>query len=154
LAHHFIDAFALHSLPISLQFTLNLLNLLSNVTSEVKGKGTLFNDSALRQMGVNNLPRVVTQLRIYTDWGSNSRPVDRKSDALALRHRPTVISEKAFAPNYLLAEYTCCSRVVRSSRSDTDTARQHTAPHLRSGTTYGSRTRSPVLHKYRSSLNV
>jgi len=43
--------------------------------------------SASRQMGVNNLPRVVTQPR--PGRGSNSRPLVRKFDALPLRHHAT-----------------------------------------------------------------
>jgi len=43
--------------------------------------------SASRQLNVNNLPRVVTQPR--PGRGSNSRPPDRKSDALPLRHHAT-----------------------------------------------------------------
>jgi len=40
-----------------------------------------------RHMGVNNLPRVVSQPRPGRE--SNSRPLDRKSDALPLRHHAT-----------------------------------------------------------------
>jgi len=43
-------------------------------------------------MGVNNLPRVVTQPRPRRE--SNSRPLDRKSDALPLRyHAPWRLAE-------------------------------------------------------------
>jgi len=46
----------------------------------------------------------------------------------------------------LLGERTCCSRVERSSRSGTGTVRRRTEHRLRSDTTCGIRTRSPVLH--------
>ena len=39
----------------------------------------------MKQLGVNNLPKVVAQQRYGR--GSNSRPLDRKSDALPLSHR-------------------------------------------------------------------
>ena len=41
----------------------------------------------MKQLGVNNLPKVVAQQRYGR--GSNSRPLDRKSDALSLSHRAT-----------------------------------------------------------------
>jgi len=59
-----------------------------------KAKSTQFNDSIYqrkvspsRQLDVNNLPRVVTQQRPGRE--SNSRPLDRKSDALPLHHHAT-----------------------------------------------------------------
>jgi len=55
---------------------------------------------ASRQLGVNNLLRVVTQPR--PGRGSNSRPVDRKSDALPLRHHAT--SERLFMLAAFIAE--------------------------------------------------
>ena len=75
--------------------------------NRVKGKGIQFNDSiyqrkvsASRQLGVNNLPRVVTQPR--PGRLSNSRPLDRKSDALPLRQHATqsVIAYKLPLPFY------------------------------------------------------
>jgi len=41
----------------------------------------------MRQLGVNNLPKVVAQQR--HGRGSNPRPLDRKSDALPLSHCAT-----------------------------------------------------------------
>ena len=43
-----------------------------------------------RQVGVSNLPRVVTQPRL--DRESNSRPCGLKPDALPLRHHATLIT--------------------------------------------------------------
>ena len=46
-----------------------------------------------RQWGVNHLPNVVAQQR--RGRGSNPRPLDRKSDALPLSHRATLLSHRA-----------------------------------------------------------
>ena len=40
---------------------------------------------------MNNLPKVVTQQR--RGWASNPRLLDRKSDALPLSHRATLLSQ-------------------------------------------------------------
>ena len=57
----------------------------------------------MRQWGVNNLPKVVVQQR--HGWGSNPRPLDRKSDALPLSHRATLATLLTYVKNLTCINY-------------------------------------------------
>jgi len=69
------------------------------------------------QVGVNKLPRVVTQLR--SDRGSNHRPFDPKSDALQLRHDATHYPTTYVVPETYTSncgmEMNCCENGIRFS---------------------------------------
>jgi len=81
----------LHILNVLISFTLHIWHKIKqrkcHLHSWNKTLMPLPNYTAWWQghMGVNNLPRVVTQPR--PGWGSNSRPLDLKLNTLPLRHQ-------------------------------------------------------------------